>query len=312
MQNKKTNKTDKKDIKITGELSRIIFKSDSGFLIGSFHDRDNSFITATGNLINPQTGIEYSLFGDWTESPKYGRQFAFNRFETELPSDPVGIFKYLVRSCKYVGSAVGQSLVDTYGSETLKIMKSDPDRIANDIQGITVKRAKEIQTTLMQQEQNEKIMIELETLLDVQGMFKKLPEQLFEKYQYNAAEKVKENPYILTEFPRVGFALADRVALHNGFSRTSVKRKAAAALHCLRENQQAGSTWIPSSDLIQKMKELIQIIDLEQGIQELIDAGKVTLERGYIAFSSVSSDERHIAEKAVLMNYMSVKEEVAA
>jgi exodeoxyribonuclease V alpha subunit len=314
MQNNKTDKTDKKDIKITGELSRIIFKSDSGFLIGSFHDRDNSFITATGNLINPQIGIEYSLFGDWTESPKYGRQFAFNRFETELPSDPVGIFKYLVRSCKYVGSAVGQSLVDTYGSETLKIMKSDPARIANDIQGITIERAKEIQTTLIQQEQNEKIMIELETLLDVQGMFKSLPGKLFERYRYNAAEEVKKNPYTLTQFPMVGFALADRVALHNGFSRTSVKRKAAAALHCLRENQQAGSTWISSADLIQKMRELIQIVDLEHGIQELIDTDKAILERGYVSFVGTASDEILIAKKAALMNstIMDTEEEVAA
>ena len=315
------NNTDKKDIKITAELNRIVFKSDTGFLIGAFKKiEENSFsmedpyFTAVGNLLNPQTEIAYSLFGDWTESPKYGKQFAFNRFETELPSDPAGIFKYLVRSCKYVGSMVGQSLVDTFGAQTLEIIKTDPARVAKEISGITLDRAEEIQTTLLQNEMNEKIMIELELLLDVPGMFKSLPGKLFEKYKYNAAEKIRENPYILTFFPMVGFALADRVALHNGFSRTSVKRKAAAAIHCVRENNKAGSTWIAVPDLIKRMDELIQIVNLEEGIQALVNENKLFMEKGYVAFCNPASDEHLIAKKAVLMNAMHhlEEEEVAA
>jgi len=67
-QNKEEN-----EIKISGELSKIIFKSDTGFLIGAFTGEEQ--FTATGTLINPQTGLDYTLHGDWKDTPKYGRQF---------------------------------------------------------------------------------------------------------------------------------------------------------------------------------------------------------------------------------------------
>lgn len=301
--------TEEKEIAITAELTRIVFKNDSGFLIGAFlADKADPSIgleeqnfTAIGTLMNPQLFMEYKIFGDWKDTPKYGRQLAFTRFETQMPVDPDGIFKYLVRSCKHVGSSVGQALVDLYGADTLTVMKTDPERVAKEISGITPARAEKIKETLVKNEENEKVMVELETILAVPGMLKNMAGKLYTEYKANAAERVKGNPYILTRFPRVGFALADRVALHIGFSRTSVERKKAAAVHCMRENGQEGSTWITQGDLLMKMKELIQIVDMEAGIQALIEDRVLVLDDGKLAFSGPANDEKMIATKAILM-----------
>jgi len=191
--------TEENEVKISGELTRIIFKNDNGFLIGAFTGEEQ--FTATGTLINPQTGLDYALHGDWKDTPKYGRQFVFTRVETDMPVNPDGIFKYIVRICRFVGSAVGQRIVDKYGAETLDIMKSDPGRVARDISGITAARATEIQTTLLENQHRERVMVELGVILDVPGMIKKTMSMLYQDYKDQAAEAVKKNPYILTNIP---------------------------------------------------------------------------------------------------------------
>lgn len=288
---------------INSELIRNIFSNDSGFIIGSFRNLDTQTVfTGTGTIVNAQIGMEYKLFGNWKIAPKYGEQFSFTRFETLIPNNPSGIFKYLVRSCKYVGSKIGQALIDAYGVEALTVLKTDPSRVVQDISGITKEKAMEIQESLLQREASEKTMVELEALLDVQGMLKKVPEILFQQYNSNAPEMIRQNPYFLTSLRGVGFPLADRVALHIGFSRTDIKRKKAVCIHCLRENEQNGSTWIMQSDLLKNMLELVQIVGLEEGIQELIDENEIILDDSYVALRRSASQERTIARKAAMMN----------
>lgn len=304
---------------IKGELTRVVFSNESGFLIGSFRTDDGKIFTAKGCLLNPQVNLEYKLMGEWEASPKYGQQFSFAMFETVIPDDLNGIFKYLVRVCKYVGSATGQALVDKYGADTLKIMKESPARVAADIHGITIERAKEIQEKLIENQKSEKVLIALEGMFNIEGMLKALPGRVYARYKSNAAEKVKENPYILTGFPMVGFNLADRVALHIGFSRTSIERKKAAAIHCLKEHISTGSVWIHKSELLAGMNSLIQLTGLEDGIQVLINDGIIVEEEyEYIAFSGLAIEERQIASRAIMLFSMPLpeckheKEEIAA
>ena len=301
-QNKEEN-----EIKISGELSKIIFKSDTGFLIGVFTGEEQ--FTATGTLINPQTGLDYTLHGDWKDTPKYGRQFVFTRVETDLPVDPNGIFKYIVRICKFVGSKVGQRIVDKYGAETLDIMKSDPGRVAKDISGITEARAAEIQTTLLENQHRERVMVELGVILDVPGMIKKTMSMLYQDYKDQAAEAVKKNPYILTKYPMVGFIMADRVAMQMGFSRVGIQRKVAAAMHCMGENASRGNTCMSTPDLIQAMTDLIQVVDLEAGVQALIDQDALILDDGMVSLRGHYVAEMGIARAAIGMLSLSLRED---
>lgn len=291
-------------IQIKGILARIIFQKDS-FLIGCFEevvegvDFHQQFI-ALGSIINPQINLEYILTGRWEDVPRYGSQFKFSSFETIQPSDTNGIYKYIVRICKFVGPTVGTRIVEEFGEQTLDIMKADPEMIATKIKGITFERAKEIQITLLENESNEKLMVELESLLDVPGVRKNLPAELIKKYKSNAAEAIKNNPYILTEFHGIGFPLADRVALHIGYARDGIERKKAATLYCMKQNMKIdGNVWIRNSDLINKIREFIQVPDLSEGIYALIDEEVIVSENGYFALAWSATDESYIAEKVL-------------
>lgn len=253
--------------KIQGAINSIRFqKPDTGFIIASFSGETN--FNALGTIPNAQVGMEYILTGTWKES-QYGQQFEFIRFETVEPVSTVGIFRYIVRICKFVGPSVADDLIRTHGGNTLKILKHHPETAAQ-TRGITLDRAKEIQKSLKENEELEKVTIELEAYLDVTGMHKNLPGKLIAIFRHRAAEIVRKNPYIISTFPGIGFALADRVAIKNKYARDHVNRKKAAALHVLNERRQEGDIWISSSVLIDGMRHLIQVQNLTEGLESLL------------------------------------------
>lgn len=283
-------------VEIEAALIQIKFQGDNNFIIGNFIDKQNNRINGMGNIINPQLEIDYLLSGHWDEHPKFGEQFKFHSYDTVMPVDTNGIFKYIVRVCKFVGPTIGSLLVDKYGKETLSIMKKDPNRIVREISGITTERAREIQAALLSNEANEKLMVQLESMLDVPGMLKKLPNELFKKYKDKAAEMVEFNPYILTGFRRVSFQLADRVALKNGTPRDDIERKKAATIHCLHKNmKEKGSVWIRRENLIDQIKELIQAPKIKYGLKALEEEGVLVVKETACSLFYPSDDELLIA-----------------
>jgi len=283
---------------ITGELQRVIWQHpDNGFMIGSILS-DRQSITVKGNMLNPQKGITYKLTGQWVSDKKYGDQFQIKSFQTVQPIDPESIYKYLVRIVKWVGPSTGSELVDNFGTETLEILKSDPARVSERISGITYQKAVEIQTFLKANKLNEKVMVELWAMLDIPGMRKAIPGELVEKYQSNAADVVKKNPYILTDFSGVGFPLADRVALNVGYAPDGIERKKAVVLYCMEQiGQLAGDVWISRQGIIEKVKEFVNVPDIQSGIDELINVGAIAEEYGFYALSGLAESEMYIAKK---------------
>lgn len=292
---------------ICGILKKIRFQQDS-FVIGDFCNNAGppSFFSILGNMVNPQIDMEYKLIGEWYDDPVYKLQFKFTSFETVKPSDLQGIFKYIVRICKFVGPSVGQSIIDVYGERTLDVMKKYPLKLSKNIKGLTKERALEIQKSLRANEENEKLMVELEAILNVPGMHKNVAPRLIEMFQSNAAELLKANPYILTHVKGIGFSLADRVALANSFDRESIHRKRAACLHVIREIMTTGSVWVPRKKLVDDMKELIHVANVMHGVDSLVKDKSIVRQPGIgnvglYALPGPYEDECLISKKIIEM-----------
>ena len=145
-----------------GTLKDIVFARD-GFLIGKFaYEQKRGVFTALGKIMRPERGLAYKLRGHWTENPRFGRQLAFGYYEVLQPKDAEGIFKYLVRVAKWIGPTVAGRIVNAYGENSLEVLRSDPERVAAEIKGITLERAKEIQACLAENEQIEAALVEIE------------------------------------------------------------------------------------------------------------------------------------------------------
>lgn len=285
-------------------LGSILFQNDEHFIIGNFFNKETrAYFKAKGDIINPQVGLSYRLTGKWEVNQKYGNQFAFTNSITVEPVTLDEIYTYIVKKCKGVGPSTGKELIDKYGLETLETIRKYPEKIAEDIPGFTITKAREIQKQLLTDVEYELAIVKLEGMLTVPGLRKNTAKLLIKKYEGKAPDALRENPYILTNIHGIGFEMADRVAAKMGFPRDSIFRKEAATIHALKQNQCQGSVWISKKDLIEQVKILIQIVGLEAGVDSLIEKGDIVEWNGYYAIEEIASHEKRIAEKMINLNH---------
>jgi len=297
---------------IQATLKNIRFQNDSGFIIamasssggnGDIKDVKGEF-GMLGNMLNPQEGMTYKLQGEWSVHPEFGKQFKFSHYTAVKPKDENGIYKYLVRTAKWIGPSIAQSLVEIYGDNTLEVLREDPEMVAAEIRGITEKKAKEIQEILIDHEELESILVDLMAILNIPGLRRSLPYEMIEKFGSNAAEILKENPYIIVNFRGSGFLIADRLALQSlNIDPDSMFRVKAAIEYAMDQDLHGnGNTWIDQDQLIYNVKELTSVDNLElilSGIGKLLDkkAIVITTDGEWLALYEVDENETYIADK---------------
>lgn len=85
-------------IRITGEVSYIIYRDDASFYtVVRFllHDKTEKEITATGIVEHIEQYATYDLYGEFIEHPKYGLQFKIYSLQEPLPMEQEGVIRYL-------------------------------------------------------------------------------------------------------------------------------------------------------------------------------------------------------------------------
>jgi exodeoxyribonuclease V alpha subunit len=241
---------------LTGTLEFVKFHR-NGFLIGQLDSGD----TILGDMLEPCEGQKYRFTGEWVDNPRWGKQFKFARYQAEIPPTTDGIYRYIVRTAKWVGPKVGRDIIKFFGNRTLAILKYAPLRVAISIRGITLERAEEISRGLLENEDLEAAAVELENLFGgVGGLPKKTIPRLIERFGSDAPAQVRRNPYVLQEIRGVGFPTADRTAIKLGVDRESLERRAAATVHVLEEAAyNRGHVWLPLDKYEEKLQALIGV-----------------------------------------------------
>jgi len=278
-------------------LNHIRFQNDRGFIIGTFQAEKDEF-AGLGNILRPEIGMEYKLFGKWVKDPKWGRQFKIKTHEAIIPKSTDGIYRYIVRIVRWVGPKIGRAMIEQYGTETLDILRQAPDRVATDIKGITIARAREIQSHIIQNQEIEGALVELEKLIGGAGLRQSLPMDLVQKWGGDAVSMLKENPYRLIQMKQVGFPSADRLAVDRfKVEPRSVFRQQAAVIHAIREKTHGeGHVWVGVNELVGDVRGMIRC-DPGDGLKRAIEKGAVVQEAGCVAIKAMARDEKYIAGK---------------
>ena len=131
---------------ITGTIDNVFYHktsefSEAGckFLIARFTYNDESGkkiqTTVKGEMNKPSYGINYNLYGQWKDEPKYGKAFAFDSFEPIVEKSHKGMADYLARAVPEIGEVRARLIVDHFGDDSFKILKTDPDRLS-EVKGI--------------------------------------------------------------------------------------------------------------------------------------------------------------------------------
>lgn len=233
-------------LSICGTVEGIVFYNEENGYVVLDMDCNNELVTAVGLLGDVHEGEELTLWGDYVNSPKYGRQFKAEVFERSLPKSKEAIRKYLGSGViAGIGPAVAKRIVTAFGEDTLEIMESDSIKLAS-IKGITAERALSIGREFNKITGLRKAM----TYFSKYGIQPITVAAVWKQYEGRTMQVIKENPYIMCENGiELPFRDADRLAESLGIPKDSEERILAGILWCLRVNAANGHTCVRENDL---------------------------------------------------------------
>ena len=285
---------------ISGVIENVVFRNeDNGYCVIEIVDSDNNLITAVGTMPMAFEGECVELSGTWTFHKEFGRQFAFDAYEKNLPSEVDGILQYLSsKTVKGIGPVTALKIVNRFGVDTFDVIENHPEWLA-DIPGITMKKAAAISESFREQSGIRNVMMFCKDYLDKGEITK-----VYKRFGSGAVGIIKENPYILCGEGGIPFEKADAIAKSFDVPMNSRARILAGFEYALSYNATAnGHTCLPVEKLVLATaavlglkKEEIEPILSDFIAEELLSDYGVGVER-YVMTREVAENERYIASR---------------
>jgi len=148
---------------LSGTIERFIFQSiDTAFAVFILALPNKKTITVTGTIVNIHEGQQVSLQGIWIRHPKFGRQFEAQHCTASIPTNIIGLKKYLASGLiKGIGPAYATKLVNHFGTNVLDVIEHSPERLS-EVPGIGIKRITTIANAWQGQKEIASIMVFLQ------------------------------------------------------------------------------------------------------------------------------------------------------
>ena len=243
---------------LQGQIERITFSNEeNSFTIAKVKvPGQRGLATVVGNLVALTPGEVLLMKGEWTNHPRYGRQFQVLNFKSQVPASVYGIKRYLGSGLiKGIGPIMAQRIVKRFGSKTLDVIENELERLT-EVQGIGRKRIAMIRTAWDEQQEIREVMLFLQT----HGISSGYAAKIFKHYGRQSIEVVQKNPYRLAvDILGIGFVTADSIAEKLGFAKDSELRAEAGILYVLHQLTNEGHVYYPYEPLIEKCQEILQV-----------------------------------------------------
>lgn len=259
-------------------------------------ERNRSF-SVLGDIEKPTVGQTYEFEGAMSFNEQFStHQMQLHTYRTVLPSDTRGIERYLVHVAKWVKTPTARKLTKAFGTETLTIIKTDPEQVAAQIKGITLERAQEMQKSLLRNERRERLAVEVHQLVG-STLTMAMIRRAIGKWGSETPAKIRRNPFILTELVGVSFSMADALRLSLGQPGKTLKRHVAALVHVLQEAHRNGHTSVDEFTIQDRMRAVVG-----EPLPRTIRAARTTKQirpNGYQAWATteIAEAEAYVAHK---------------
>ena len=261
---------------------------DKQTLVGTFHE-----VTVGACLV---------VEGEWKVDKRYGRQFAAQSWEEELPATIVGIEKYLGSGLvKGIGPKFAKLIVSHFGLATFDVIENDINRLL-EVPGIGKTRVALIHTSWEKQKDVKDIMV----FLQGHGVSSTFAAKIYKKYGKESIEKVSDNPYCLADdIWGIGFKTADSIAKNLGYTNNDPRRCRSGILYTLGKLSEEGHVYAEREQLLKTAKELLQADEepitatLDQMIEKkdlVIDEDAIFLPPFYYAECGVANKLKRLID----------------
>lgn len=288
---------------LQGFVEAIVYvQPENGFTVARLKEpKKKEFTSIVGYFPSIQPGETISCSGVWKLHPSHGRQFEVQQYTIEMPSDLVGIQKYLESGLiKGIGPVFAQKIIERFGMDTLTIIEQIPDRLL-EIPGLGEKKLERIVACWRAQSSIREVMIFLRT----HGVSPAYAQKIYKNYGEQSIEKVQENPYQLAkEIHGIGFKMADRIALKLGFQLHSPERIRAGIEFVLWELSNEGHTCFPLQDFLPLAMKALEVQQdlVEKEIQHLTELNFLVQKEGSVWLKIFYAYEMGIAKDLIRLS----------
>ena len=254
---------------VTGYIDHIIFRNeDNGYTVMVLKGvKDEDELTCVGTFPVITQGASIEAEGSFIQHPVYGKQFQAVRLTEKMPEDAMAMERYLGSGAiKGIGAALAGRIVRHFGSDTLRIVEEEPERLA-EIKGISEKKAHEIAIQIAEKSEMRKVMM----FLQKYGISLNLGAKIYQKYGDSVYSVLQENPYRLADdISGVGFKIADEIAYRIGIHTDSDYRIKSGLSYTLLQAGGEGHVYLPKEELFKRAEQLLGV-DVSYMEKHLVD-----------------------------------------
>ena len=307
---------------IEGYVEHIIYRNqENGYTVANLVVEETE-ITCVGIFQYLNEGEAIRAKGVYKEHPSYGQQFSVSSYEIVIPQDSLAMERYLGSGAiRGIGAALAARIVRHFGDDTLRIIETEPERLA-EVKGISERKAREIAEQVEDKADMRKAMM----FLQQYGISQTLGAKIYQQYKQDMYRILKENPYKMAEdISGVGFKIADEIAARIGIHTDSDYRIRSGLLYILLLATAEGHVYLPKKVLRARAEKLLGVqadymekhivdlaIDRKVVVKEIMDEFKDEKEQIVYA-SQYYQIELHTAQMLHELNLKdTVDEEVIA
>lgn len=241
---------------IEGYIEHIIYRNqENGYTVANFVSEETE-ITCVGIFQYLNEGEAIRAKGVYKEHPSYGQQFSVSSYEIVIPQDSLAMERYLGSGAiKGIGAALAARIVRHFGDDTLRIIETEPERLA-EVKGISERKAREIAEQVEDKADMRKAMM----FLQQYGISQTLGAKIYQQYKQDMYRILKENPYKMAEdISGVGFKIADEIAARIGIHTDSDYRIRSGLLYILLLATAEGHVYLPKRVLLARAEKLLGV-----------------------------------------------------
>ena len=287
---------------LEGVLTEIRYQNEiNSYTVGTF-ETEQYQITVVGYLPFISRGDTLKIIGKFVEHKDYGEQFKIETFEKLMPQTLGALENYLANgNVKGIGPITAKKIIDTFGEETISILKYNPKKLSQ-IRGISQEKALSISESFIENWEIWQIVGFLERF----GIGAENAQRVYKLLGINAIEEIEADPYILIEISRgVDFRQIDEMAIRLGIEKENKKRVMSGIKYSLIKITYNGHCCTLKNNLIEHVMQLLGVSEeiVEEGIINLRANKEIVIEKRendeWVYLYSFYTTEEKIAQRII-------------
>ena len=252
---------------LSGEVASVRFHNrDNGYSVFTLDVPKSPSIICVGTMVAPSPGMKVKLFGCDAEHPKFGKQFQFESYTTEIPNDAGAFAEFLHVQVDGLHKREIKKMMDTHTVEEVGALLEDPEALAEYVPKDRIRR---VVDSWNERKHLSAALMELTALGIPPGMGAKIARA----WGAETMSKIQANPYDMTYIYGIGFKSADTIARNHLNISASDPRRLCSLVTCTLENAgNDGHCYLYLEDLLERMESESGVhrdyIDIKKYIHE--------------------------------------------